>query len=100
MGRCSSKIPTSVFDVADELVLVLSDIAIEDGSGELQSPDSGGAVGALFGREGNHLLVNGRIKPTLTVRSGALQRWRIVNSAKSRYFSSSWTTCNHFCSSV
>ena len=78
--------PDERLDVADELVLVLSDIAIEDGSGELQSPDSGGAVGALFGREGNHLLVNGRIKPTLTVRSGALQRWRIVNSAKSRYF--------------
>src|SRR5688572_24003675 len=78
--------PDERLDIADELVLVLSDIAIEDGNGELQSPDSGGAVGALFGREGNHLLVNGRIKPTLTVRSGALQRWRIVNSAKSRYF--------------
>jgi FtsP/CotA-like multicopper oxidase with cupredoxin domain len=70
----------------DQLVMVLSDIALEDGSGELQSPDSGGAVGALFGREGNHVLVNGRKRPTLTVRSGALQRWRIVNSAKSRYF--------------
>ena len=78
--------PDERLDVADELVLVLSDIAIEDGSGELQSPDSGGAVGALFGREGNYLLVNGRIKPTLTVRSGAMQRWRVVNSAKSRYF--------------
>ena len=67
-------------------MLVLSDIAIEERSGELQSPDSGGALGALFGREGNHVLVNGRIRPTLTVRNGALQRWRIVNSAKSRYF--------------
>jgi FtsP/CotA-like multicopper oxidase with cupredoxin domain len=78
--------PDDRLDAADELVLVLSDIAIEDGSGELQSPDSGGALGALFGREGNHVLVNGRKRPTVTVRSGALQRWRIVNSAKSRYF--------------
>ncbi len=78
--------PDERLDAADQLVLVLSDIAIEEGSGELQSPDSGGALGALFGREGNHVLVNGRKKPTLTVRSGALQRWRIVNSAKSRYF--------------
>ena len=78
--------PDERLNIADELVLVLSDIAIEDGSGELQSPDSGGALGALFGREGNHVLVNGRIRPTLTVRNGALQRWRIVNSAKSRYF--------------
>jgi FtsP/CotA-like multicopper oxidase with cupredoxin domain len=72
--------------VADELVLVLSDIAIEDDNGKLQSPDSGGVLGALFGREGNHVLVNGRKKPSVSVRSGAMQRWRIVNSAKSRYF--------------
>ena len=71
---------------ADELVLVLSDIAIDDASGEMHPPDSGGVAGTLFGREGNHVLVNGRQLPTLTVRDGALQRWRIVNSAKSRYF--------------
>ncbi len=71
---------------ADQLVLVLSDIAIDDARGELESPDSGGILGALFGREGNHVLVNGRKRPTATIRSGALQRWRIVNSAKSRYF--------------
>ena len=78
--------PDDKVKVADELVLVLSDIALEDKSGELQSPDSGGVLGALFGREGNHVLVNGRKRPTLPVRSGALQRWRIVNAAKSRYF--------------
>jgi len=77
--------PSEQIGVADQLVLVLSDIAIED-NGELQSPDSGGVLGALFGREGNHVLVNGRIRPTLNIRSGAPQRWRIVNSAKSRYF--------------
>ena len=52
----------------------------------MQSADSGGILGALLGREGNHVLVNGRVRPTLTVRDGALQRWRIVNAAKSRYF--------------
>jgi FtsP/CotA-like multicopper oxidase with cupredoxin domain len=78
--------PVEQLNVADQLVLVLSDIAIEDGDGKLQSPDSGGALGALFGREGNHVLVNGRKRPTLKVRSGAMQRWRIVNTAKSRYF--------------
>jgi len=43
-------------------------------------------LGALLGREGNHVLVNGRVRPKMTVRDGALQRWRIVNAAKSRYF--------------
>jgi FtsP/CotA-like multicopper oxidase with cupredoxin domain len=40
----------------------------------------------VFGREGNRLLVNGRERSALTMRSGAPQRWRIVNAAKSRYF--------------
>ena len=78
--------PDDRVDVPDELVLVLSDIAIEDKDGTLQSPDSGGVLGALFGREGNHVLVNGRKRPMATVRSGAMQRWHIVNTAKSRYF--------------
>jgi FtsP/CotA-like multicopper oxidase with cupredoxin domain len=77
--------PDDPVKVADELVLVLSDIATDD-NGKLHSADSGGVLGALLGREGNHVLVNGRIRPTLTVRDGALQRWRIVNTAKSRYF--------------
>ena len=60
--------PDDPVKVADQLVMVLSDIAIEDGSGELQSPDSGGVLGALFGREGNHVLINGRIRPTVPIR--------------------------------
>jgi FtsP/CotA-like multicopper oxidase with cupredoxin domain len=39
-----------------------------------------------FGREGNHLLVNGRKDSRLVARPGAPQRWRVVNTAKSRYF--------------
>jgi FtsP/CotA-like multicopper oxidase with cupredoxin domain len=78
--------PDEKIDASDELVLVLSDIAIDDTSGELHPWDSGGVLGALFGREGNHVLVNGRKTPTVTIRDGARQRWRIVNAAKSRYF--------------
>jgi FtsP/CotA-like multicopper oxidase with cupredoxin domain len=40
----------------------------------------------VFGREGAYILANGRILPTLRARSGAPQRWRIVNAAKSRFF--------------
>jgi len=69
----------------DQLVLVLSDIGVEK-DGSLSAPDSGGSTGMAFGREGNVLLVNGRNEPTLMARPGALQRWRIVNTAKSRYF--------------
>ncbi len=71
--------------VADEHVLVLSDIDLLDG-GALAPSDTGGSAGMAFGREGNILLVNGRNHPRVTVNPGVLQRWRIVNAAKSRYF--------------
>lgn len=77
--------PDEPKDLGDELVLVLSDLAVNE-DGELESPDSGGEFGTLFGREGNVLLVNGRRNPILEARAGRRQRWRIVNAAKSRYF--------------
>jgi FtsP/CotA-like multicopper oxidase with cupredoxin domain len=77
--------PSERVGTADELVLVLSDIEIR-GDGTLESPDTGASTGMAFGREGNHLLVNGRIGGELLARSGAPQRWRIINAAKSRYF--------------
>ena len=73
--------------VTDELVIVLSDIGIDE-KGTLEDPNSGGTTGMAFGREGNVVLVNGRAGnlSTLKVHSGAPQRWRIVNTAKSRFF--------------
>jgi FtsP/CotA-like multicopper oxidase with cupredoxin domain len=71
--------------VADDLVMVLSDMAIAP-EGTLEAPDAGGSTADVFGREGSHVLLNGHEKSMLTVRSGAPQRWRIVNAAKSRYF--------------
>jgi FtsP/CotA-like multicopper oxidase with cupredoxin domain len=77
--------PNDRVGVTDELVLVLSDIATERDN-TLESPESGGSLGMVFGREGNHVLVNGRERPRINVRSGAPMRWRIVNAAKSRFF--------------
>lgn len=77
--------PNDPVSVEDELTIVLSDIGF-DKNGTLEPADSGGPAGMVFGREGQYLLVNGAIKPTLRVRSGTLQRWRIVNAAKSRFF--------------
>jgi FtsP/CotA-like multicopper oxidase with cupredoxin domain len=71
--------------IADQLTIVLSDIGF-DKTGKLEPADSGGPAGMVFGREGAFLLVNGKIMPTLKARSGAPQRWRIVNTAKSRFF--------------
>jgi len=77
--------PDEKVGVEDELLLVLSDIALTS-DGKLEDADSGGSAGMVFGREGHSVLVNGKVRPSLTVRSGVPQRWRIVNAAKSRYF--------------
>jgi len=77
--------PSDDVDIADQLTLVLSDIGFDE-HGVLEPADSGGPAGMVFGREGEHILANGRIMPTLRARSGAPQRWRIVNAAKTRYF--------------
>jgi FtsP/CotA-like multicopper oxidase with cupredoxin domain len=77
--------PNDGVNVVDQLTIVLSDIGF-DRKGVLDSADTGGPAGMVFGREGAYVLANGRVKPTLRVRSGAPQRWRIVNTAKSRYF--------------
>lgn len=72
-------------DLGDELTLIVSDISInEDGS--LMDPTLSGDLGTLFGREGNVLLVNGKLNPAIEVRPGRRQRWRVINAARSRYF--------------
>jgi FtsP/CotA-like multicopper oxidase with cupredoxin domain len=77
--------PADGVGIADTLTLVLSDIGL-DGKGGLEPADSGGSAGMVFGREGGMVLVNGRVQPTIQARAGAPQRWRIVNTAKSRFF--------------
>jgi FtsP/CotA-like multicopper oxidase with cupredoxin domain len=69
----------------DELVLLLSDISL-DQAGKFLPLDSGGEFGDLFGREGTVLLVNGKVLPRLKVRAGKQQRWRIINAARARSY--------------
>jgi FtsP/CotA-like multicopper oxidase with cupredoxin domain len=77
--------PAENVGVSDELVLVLNDLDIDE-NGALASPDTGGTAAMAFGREGNVILVNGKQNATISARAGAPQRWRIVNTAKTRYF--------------
>ena len=38
------------------------------------------------GREGNVLFVNGQVMPTLSIRSGEVQRWRVINASAARVY--------------
>ena len=77
--------PAERQDFGDQLVLVLSDVQVGP-DGNLAAPNPGDAIAAIFGREGNVLLVNGRVAPTVQARRGRRQRWRLVNAAVSRYY--------------
>jgi FtsP/CotA-like multicopper oxidase with cupredoxin domain len=69
----------------DDLVMLLSDMSLDE-QGQLLAADNGGAFGDLFGREGSVLLVNGKVRPTLKVRNGKQQRWRMINATRARYY--------------
>ncbi|HEY0710693.1 MAG TPA: multicopper oxidase family protein [Polyangia bacterium] len=77
--------PKELAGFGDSVVLQLSDMSIDE-KGRLSAHDAGGMFSTLFGREGGALLVNGKLNPVLRARVGVPQRWRIVNSARSRYF--------------
>lgn len=77
--------PDEPEDLGDELTLVLSDISLTD-DGQIDTSLLGGAIELLFGREGNVLLVNGKVEPKLAARAGRRQRWRVINAARTRYY--------------
>jgi FtsP/CotA-like multicopper oxidase with cupredoxin domain len=71
-----------------ERLIVLSDNRLSpDGAIDIPHPHShGGRVDAENGREGELLFVNGELMPTLEIRAGEIQRWRIVNASASRVY--------------
>jgi bilirubin oxidase len=71
-----------------ERLLVLSDNRfLADHSIDLPDPDSPrGRVDFENGREGDVVFVNGVIAPAVRIRSGEVQRWRIVNASAARVY--------------
>lgn len=65
----------------DERVLVVSDISL-DASGHPVGP---GMQAVMMGREGDLVLVNGQHQPSIEMRAGTPQRWRVVNACASRF---------------
>ena len=71
-----------------EKLLILSDNRFNaDGSIAFPDPRSIQAeIDEENGREGNVLFVNGQVMPTIPIRRGELQLWRIVNASASRVY--------------
>ena len=69
-------------------VLILSDNRFL-GDASVDLPDEStpqGGIDAENGREGDVLFVNGQVMPTLTIRTGEVQRWRVINASASRVY--------------
>jgi suppressor of ftsI len=64
----------------EEKHLFITDLRLDD-RGAIPPNNDGDT---LNGREGNHLLVNGRERPVIRIRPGSSQRWRIVNATSAR----------------
>ena len=71
-----------------ERLLILADNRLlEDGSLDLpEARTHGWRVDRENGREGDLLFVNGAVRPTLEIRSGEVQRWRIINASAARMY--------------
>ncbi len=71
-----------------ERVLILSDNRLTaEGEIDLPHPHSmPGRIDRENGREGELLLVNGQVMPAITIRSGEIQRWRVINASAGRSY--------------
>lgn len=92
MGLYGTVIVRSVDDPLPESIperlLILSDNRFTP-EGAIDLPERHSPEGRMDfenGREGDVLFVNGQLRPTLTIRSGEVQRWRVLNVSGSRYY--------------
>jgi FtsP/CotA-like multicopper oxidase with cupredoxin domain len=71
-----------------EKLLILSDNRLTaDGAIDLPAHSSpAGHIDAENGREGSLLFINGQQSPTVRIRSGEVQRWRVINASGARVY--------------
>lgn len=75
-------------DSITERLLILADNRFRpDGSLDFPEPGSREArIDEENGREGGALFVNGQIMPSVPIRSGEVQRWRVINASGARVY--------------
>jgi bilirubin oxidase len=73
--------------IPDRLMILSDNRFLPDGSVDFPDHMSpAGHIDAENGREGNVLMVNGHAMPSLSIRPGELQRWRIINASPARVY--------------
>jgi FtsP/CotA-like multicopper oxidase with cupredoxin domain len=73
--------------LAEQLIVLTDNRFREDGSLDFSEPASmQGRVDFENGREGDVIFVSGEILPTLSIRAGEVQRWRLINGSAGRVY--------------
>lgn len=73
--------------LTEKLIILSDNRLLGDGSIDLPDPDSPqGRMDFENGREGDLVFVNGTLMPELTIRSGEVQRWRVLNASGARVY--------------
>ncbi len=73
--------------IHDKLLIFSDNRFLHDGSLDFPEPSSHhGGIDEENGREGPILFVNGHVMPTISIRSGEVQRWRLVNASAGRIY--------------
>ena len=71
----------------EKLIILFDNRFLQDGSIDFPEPSSHhGGIDEENGREGPVLFVNGHVMPTISIRSGEVQRWRLVNASAGRIY--------------
>lgn len=74
-------------DLPEQLLVLSDNRFLNDGAVDFADPHSAlGSIDEENGREGPVLFVNGQVNPTIPIRSGEVQRWRIVNASAGRIY--------------
>jgi bilirubin oxidase len=68
-----------------EKLLLLADARFDD-RGMLDLGQHHSVIDEANGYEGNTLFVNGQRQPTISIRAGEVQRWRVINASAARFY--------------
>jgi FtsP/CotA-like multicopper oxidase with cupredoxin domain len=73
--------------LAEKLIILADNRFDERGAIDLPAPGTRGArIDFENGREGDVIFVNGVAAPALEIRSGEVQRWRVINASAARVY--------------
>jgi len=61
--------------------MMLKDITLSG-----SSPAAHTVADSMNGKEGNVMMVNGKVNPVLNMKPGQVQRWKIVNASNARFY--------------